>query len=111
MEIKTDLPLRHLKEMERGKVERGRNLLDLIPAPRARMNEAQAREGRRRKSAVKTGRPTGHANMEGIASIGTHPHAGFTLKEAAKRETHVTSLIGLVELTRPKPISLPLDSL
>ena len=110
-EIKTDLPLRHLKEMERGEVERGRNRLDLTPAPRAKMNEAQAREGKRRKSAVKTGKPTGHANMEEAASIGMHHHAGFTLKETAKRETHVTSLTGLVESTRPKPTSLLLDSL
>ena len=97
--------------MGKDEVERDHSLQNQIPAPRARVIEAQVPKGRRRRSAAKIGKPVVRANMGRSANFGMPRPANFTSREVARRGTLVHILIGLVESILPKQTSLPLDSL
>ena len=110
-EVETALPHRRLKELEKDEVERDRSLQGQLLTPQPKVNEAQAPRGKRRRFAVKIGKPQARANMGKSANLGIYRPASSTSEGVAKQEMHARILIGLAELILPKQTNLQRDLL
>ena len=105
------IPRQRLKAKDEDEVERVRSLQSQIPAPRAKVIEAQVRKERRSRYAAKSGKPAAPVSTEISANFGTPLLANFMPRVAARQGTLVNILIGLAVLTLPKQTNHPLDLL
>ena len=111
--MKVEAALLHLrlKEVEKDEVVKDRSLRSPLPTPRTKVIEAQAPKGKRRRYAVKNGKPQVHANMGTNADSHTYQLADTTSKGIAKKEMHAHIPIGLAVSIRQKQTNLQRDLL